>query len=78
MYDVLAESSGLGRVVRCGDCADIHLTCGGVSLRLTPEAFGGLLAMMKRAARKMAQEEAGVESFSVSFNDGRPVFKPLA
>ncbi len=47
---LLSEISGFGRVYDCGDCGNIHVTVGPVSLTLTPEAYMQLVALLNSSA----------------------------
>jgi hypothetical protein len=47
----LAEKSGLGRVVMCVGCTDVHLAIDSVSVRLSVEAFVALGEMIQNAIR---------------------------
>jgi hypothetical protein len=47
---LLGEVEGFGRVHDCGDCGNIHVTIGPVSLTLTPEAFMQLVTLMHTSA----------------------------
>ena len=48
----LAERKTLGGVSMCS-CGTIHLTVGGVTIRLEPEAFGEMLRMCQDAADRL-------------------------
>jgi hypothetical protein len=48
----LSERKTLGGVSLCS-CGTIHLTVGGVTLRLEPEAFGEMLRMCQDAADRL-------------------------
>ena len=47
---VLAEHPGLGRVWDCGECGNIHVSVGPVTLRLDPPAYLQLVAMLNASA----------------------------
>jgi len=47
---LLAEISGFGRVYDCGDCGNIHVTVGPVSLTLTPDAYMQLVDLVNTSA----------------------------
>ncbi len=47
---LLAEIPGFGRVYDCGDCGNIHVTVGPVSLTLTPDAYMQLVALVNTSA----------------------------
>lgn len=51
----LAEREGLGGITLCG-CGTFHLTVGGVTLRLAPEAFHAMLLMCQDAAQQLLLE----------------------
>ncbi len=48
----LADRPTLGGVSIC-TCGTIHLTVGGVTIRLAPEAFGEMLRMCQDAADRL-------------------------
>lgn len=52
---LLAEREGLGGVSLCG-CGTLHLSVGGVTLRLAPEAFHAMLTMCQDAAQQLLLE----------------------
>ena len=55
--DLLAERTSLGQVSMCS-CGTLHVSVGGVTLRMAPEAFGEMLRMCQDAAdRLMLQAE---------------------
>lgn len=47
---LLAEIPNFGRVYDCGDCGNIHLTVGPVSLTLTPDAYMQLVTLVHTSA----------------------------
>ncbi len=48
----LAERPTLGNVAMC-TCGTMHLSVGGITLRLAPEAFGEMLRMCQEAADRL-------------------------
>ncbi|MCG3205822.1 MAG: hypothetical protein KCHDKBKB_02545 [Elusimicrobia bacterium] len=48
---VLAEKEGLGRIVMCQSCNDVHLSMDSLSVRITQAAFVSLSEMMSQALR---------------------------
>ncbi|AFL86651.1 hypothetical protein Terro_0302 [Terriglobus roseus DSM 18391] len=48
----LAERKTLGGVSMCS-CGTIHLTVGGITIRLEPEAFGEMVRMCQDAADRL-------------------------
>lgn len=48
-YKTLAEKEGLGRVVICNGCNDIHLAVDSVTMRITQDAFVALAEMVQCA-----------------------------
>lgn len=59
-YHALSEKKGLGKVVICKGCADVHLAVESISMRITQEAFVALGEMIQEALRhpklRMAQK----------------------
>lgn len=51
MYQTLAEKEGLGRVVMCQGCSDVHVAVDSVTIRITPEAFVALAEMVQQALK---------------------------
>ncbi len=49
---VLSECPSLGSVAMC-TCGTMHVSVGGVTLRLAPEAFGEMPRMCQQAADRM-------------------------
>lgn len=47
---VLAEVPGLGRVFDCGNCGNLHLTVGPISLTLSAEAYMQLVTLLNTSA----------------------------
>lgn len=47
---VLAEIENFGRICDCGDCGNIHVTVGPMSMTLAPDAFLQLVAMVHTGA----------------------------
>lgn len=47
---LLAEISNFGRVYDCGECGNVHLSVGPVSLTLEPKAYMQLVALMNTSA----------------------------
>ena len=60
---IFAEREGLGRVYNCGDCNNIHVQVGPVSLTLTPDAYMELVNLLSRSAANFETylHEAGGE-----------------
>jgi hypothetical protein len=52
---MLAERKSIGSVAMC-TCGTMHLTVGGVTLRLAPGAFGEMLRMCEEAADRLVME----------------------
>lgn len=75
MQKILSEESGLGRVMMCGECDDIHVSVGRTSFRLPKETFMALARMMTSAAAHPDLTEAS--RFSITFEDGVPSFAPI-
>ena len=48
----LAERPAIGNVSLCG-CGTVHVSVGGVTVRLAPEAFGEMLRMCQDAADRL-------------------------
>jgi hypothetical protein len=48
----LSERKSLGSVAMC-TCGTMHLTIGGVTIRLAPEAFGEMLRMCQDATDRL-------------------------
>jgi hypothetical protein len=59
----LAERKTLGGVSMCS-CGTIHLTVGGVTIRLEPEAFGEMLRMCQDAADRLVRHAEMTPGFS--------------
>lgn len=74
MQNVLSEIPGLGRVLMCGGCDEVHVGVGRASFRLPREMFLSLSRMMAEAAAHPSLSEA--VRYSVSFEDGVPSFAP--
>lgn len=47
---LLAATQGLGSIYDCGNCGNIHLQIGPVSITLEPEAYMQLVAMISTSA----------------------------
>lgn len=47
---LLAEEPGLGRVWDCGECGNIHVSIGPVTVCLDPAAYVNLVAMLNASA----------------------------
>jgi hypothetical protein len=47
---LLAEKPGLGRVWDCGECGNIHVSIGPVTVCLDPTAYMELVAMLNASA----------------------------
>lgn len=73
---VLAEEKGVGQVVLCGDCDDVHLAVGSVVLRLGRGSFRRLARMVGAAAGHASLSPAPEPGgrYSLEFVDGRPRF----
>ncbi len=56
----LAECEQLGEVSVCA-CGTLHVAVGSVTLRLSPEAFAGLVHMCQRAVDSMMRLENVVQ-----------------
>lgn len=50
-YETLAVKEGLGRVVMCQGCSDVHLAVDSITVRIAPEAFVALAEMVQEALR---------------------------
>ena len=50
MHRILAEKEGIGQVVVCPRCSDVHVSCGRMSFRLPQDAFHALAQMLQSAA----------------------------
>jgi hypothetical protein len=75
MHEKLSEVPGLGQVVMCSDCEDVHVNIGCVAFRLPREAFLEFVKMLQAAAQHPHLRGEPAERFSVSFKEGRPCFK---
>jgi hypothetical protein len=53
---VLSEKRGVGAVVVCGRCEDVHLSCGNLNLRLPKDVFLAVANMVRTAAEALAAE----------------------
>lgn len=51
---VLAEQTGFGRIYICG-CNSIHMNVGPVTVNLSPEAFGQMAIMVRKAMEELNQ-----------------------
>ncbi|MGQ0645729.1 MAG: hypothetical protein ACT4O3_09595 [Elusimicrobiota bacterium] len=72
MSRVLSFVPGLGQVGMCGRCQDVHLVCGGVTLRLAKEAFFELARMIQAASGHPALGGAdGLAGFSKEWTPGK-------
>jgi hypothetical protein len=71
MSRVLSFVPGLGQVGICGRCQDVHLTCGGVTLRFAKEAFFELGRMIQAAAGHPALGAEGHLGFSKQWTPGK-------
>lgn len=47
---ILAESPGFGRIFDCGDCGNVHMTVGPVTITLEPQADMQLVALVNTSA----------------------------
>lgn len=79
---VLAEEKGIGQVVLCGDCDDVHLAMGSVVLRLERGSFRRVARMLRTAAEHASLAPAPAPEpgarYSLEFVDGLPRFKAWA
>lgn len=74
MYQTLAMQEGVGRVVICKDCSDIHLMVENMTLRISKDKFVALADMLQAAVRHPrlslapvhAHEFAGQRLFSLA------------
>jgi hypothetical protein len=46
----LAEMPGFGRIYDCGNCGNIHVTIGPVSVTLEPQAYMQMVALVNTSA----------------------------
>lgn len=72
---VLSEVPGLGRVVMCADCEEVHVAVGRSSFRIPREVFRTMARMLMSAAAHPAV--AAPAGYTVSFQDGAPRFAPV-
>lgn len=74
---VLAEEKGVGQVVLCGACEDVHLSVGGVTLRVGRQDFLRLAGMLRAAASRLDHpaDGSGTGRYALRFVDGRPRFR---
>jgi hypothetical protein len=75
MQNVLSEVPGLGRVMMCGNCDEVHVAVGRSSFRIPQEMFSALAGMFSRAAAALSPAEAA--AYKLVFKDGVPSFAPL-
>jgi hypothetical protein len=47
---ILADRPGFGRIFDCGDCGNVHLTVGYVTITLDPQAYMQLVALVNTSA----------------------------
>lgn len=47
----LAEKDGLGRIVMCSGCTDVHVAIDSMSIRISQDAFIALSEMIQKALR---------------------------
>jgi hypothetical protein len=59
MPRTLAQS-GVGKVLCCADCGQVHLQLGPVTLRLTVESFGEMAALVQSARRALRAPDVGL------------------
>lgn len=63
MYRTLAEKEGVGRVVMCDQCNDLHVAMGHVTVTIPERAFIGLSEMIQQALQHptlgLSQKVAG-------------------
>ncbi len=64
-YQTLAVKEGLGRVVICKGCSDVHLAVDSVTMRITQDAFVALAEMVQEALRhpKLCNAQGDPKSF---------------
>ncbi len=55
---VLADIESFGRIYNCGDCNNIHVQIGPVSLTLSVEAYMQLVALVNTSAANFEQSVA--------------------
>lgn len=51
--------AGVGQVLLCGHCGQVHLQLGPVTLRLTVEAYGEMASLVESARQRLQALEAG-------------------
>ena len=47
---IMAEAPGFGVIYDCGECGNVHLTVGPVSLTLEPKAYMQLVLLLNTSA----------------------------
>ncbi|WP_157268059.1 hypothetical protein [Azohydromonas aeria] len=52
--------AGVGKVLHCADCGQVHLQLGPVTLRLTVEAFAEMAGLVQSAGRALRAPDAGI------------------
>lgn len=77
MYETLSEVPGLGHVVLCRNCADVHVTIGHTSFRLPLTAFRQLHQMIQDAEDHPLLNAGTDSPDPVFFEDGFPYIKPM-
>ncbi len=77
MYETLSEVPGLGHVVLCRNCEDVHVAIGHAAFRLPLKAFRQLHRMIQDAADHPLLNSGEEPPYSVSFEDGLPSIKPM-
>lgn len=51
-YHTLSEKEGLGRVVTCEKCSDIHVSLKNLTLSLSREEFFGMAELVQKALQE--------------------------
>lgn len=77
MIEIVSEIKGVGRVVRCRQCEDLHLQIGPVTLQMSLADFQSTFEMMKVAVHKLVREQDNDHPGYVSFTDGVPRFRSI-
>lgn len=75
MDTILSQSQGLGQVVLCQHCEDVHLMIGAISLRLSKETFVQLSKMIGLATSHLTLSGKKEPNYLLSFREGRPHFE---
>lgn len=77
MYETLSEVPGLGHVVLCRNCEDVHVTNGHAAFRLPLKAFRQLNQMIQDAEEHPLLNRGAESPAPVCFEDGFPYSKPM-